>query len=84
MIILDVFYNLQTVTVPIQDVNEAPTDILLSGLMTVNAKANPGNPIGQLAAQDPDIGQLFSFSVIGQNSDVVQVSGVSRHLFYLS
>lgn len=69
--ILEVY--LQTVTVNVQDVNEAPTAIRLSGSNTVLADAETDHVIGTFTVDDEDKDQTHMFTITGQNSDILVV-----------
>ena len=68
------FSIFQQVEITILDVNEPPAKLLLSGSKSLDAKAEPGQLIGQLSAEDPDLGQQLIFSAVGANSDIVRVT----------
>jgi VCBS repeat-containing protein len=55
--------NLATLTIAIQGVNDAPTDILISNGSVVENEA--GALIGNLTAMDPDMGDAYTFSIVG-------------------
>ncbi|KAL5009032.1 hypothetical protein ScPMuIL_014613 [Solemya velum] len=63
----------KNVTISILDVNEAPTDIAMTGSHTISADAVPEFMIGRLSATDPDLHQTHVFSVSGPNSDIIKV-----------
>ena len=71
-------FHTKAVTIKVSDVNEPPTSIKLSGSQTVRATAEPGHVIGQLIVDDEDTIQTHSFTILGANSDLVEVS----HRFY--
>lgn len=66
------FQNLQ---IEVNDKNEAPTSIDLSGSQTILADAKVGDLIGQFSTKDPDQNQAHNFVLKGPNSDLFKVSG---------
>jgi len=57
----------------VQDVNEAPTAIRLSGSNTVLADAETDHVIGTFTVDDEDKDQTHMFTITGQNSDILMV-----------
>ncbi|KAI8744489.1 protocadherin Fat 4, partial [Biomphalaria glabrata] len=62
----------QVITITVKDVNEPPTAITLKGPHFLPATAIAPYPIDRLLAEDDDIGQMFTFSTSGTNSDLLQ------------
>ncbi|KAJ8308605.1 hypothetical protein KUTeg_013479 [Tegillarca granosa] len=69
-----------SITVRVQDVNEAPELITLSGTNSIVANAQPGYVIGKLLVKDPDIGQKFTFRIIGKNSDILEIKDANLQM----
>ncbi|MBB4042129.1 hypothetical protein GGR34_003814 [Microvirga flocculans] len=61
-------------TVTVTNVNEAPTDIALSGA-TVSENAASGTVIGTLSASDPDAGSTFTYAILNDPSGKFEVVG---------
>ena len=68
----------RSITVTLLDVNEAPTDIRLSGNHTLPENSPVGWSLGTLSTSDPDNGQVFTFALFGQSADIFEVRGWSR------
>jgi hypothetical protein len=51
-------------TIAVTNVNEAPTDIALSGSSTVPENASPTATVGTLSAVDPDAGDTKTFTLV--------------------
>ncbi|VDH93394.1 protocadherin Fat 4 [Mytilus galloprovincialis] len=64
--------NLQ---IEVNDKNEAPTSIDLSGSQTILADAKVGDLIGQFSTKDPDQNQAHNFVLKGPNSDLFKIDG---------
>ena len=64
---------MQELRIYVDDLNEAPENIVLSGSHTVHLLSDPDTVIGQISQQDPDPGQKHIFSMVGINSDLVTV-----------
>ncbi|MBI5568946.1 MAG: VCBS repeat-containing protein [Desulfomonile tiedjei] len=61
-------------TIAVADVNEAPTDIALTG--TTVAENQPANTVvGTLGATDPDTGQTFTYSLVSNPDDAFKIVG---------
>ncbi|MCH7228767.1 cadherin repeat domain-containing protein, partial [Haloferula sp. A504] len=54
----------EAVTIVIGDVNEAPTDVVLSGGGVAENQAS-GAVVGELSAVDPDVGDSFEYMLVG-------------------
>lgn len=65
----------ETFTITINDVNETPTAIALSGNMEVAENLPAGTVIGTLTTSDQDAGDTHSYSLSGIGSDLFQVVG---------
>ncbi|MCP9901258.1 PQQ-binding-like beta-propeller repeat protein, partial [Cyanobium sp. Cruz CV13-4-11] len=62
----------KALTVTVNNVNEAPTDLALSGSGTVNENAGPALVLGSLSSIDPDsptTPQSFSYSLVSGTGD---------------
>ncbi|MCP9859613.1 MULTISPECIES: ELWxxDGT repeat protein [unclassified Cyanobium] len=62
----------KALTVTVNNVNEAPTDLALSGSGTVNENAGPALVLGSLSSIDPDsptTAQSFSYSLVSGTGD---------------
>ncbi len=55
-------------TIDVQDVNESPTDIILSG-DTVAENQSIGSTVGSISTGDPDVGNTFSYSFVSGAGD---------------
>ncbi|XP_052104048.1 protocadherin Fat 4-like isoform X4 [Mytilus californianus] len=64
--------NLQ---IDVNDKNEAPTSIVLSGSQTILADAKVGDLVGQFSTKDPDQNQAHNFVLKGPNSDLFKIDG---------
>lgn len=73
MKMLVVAIHFKEYTIEVVDVNEAPTAIKLSGSNTVLAAAPKHHVIGILTAEDEDFGQSHTFTISGQNSNILNV-----------
>ncbi|MDH5399226.1 MAG: T9SS type A sorting domain-containing protein, partial [Cyclobacteriaceae bacterium] len=58
----------QVFTISLNDVNEAPTDLALSGL-SVAEKADIGTVVGTLATTDPDLASSHTYSLVAGAGD---------------
>ncbi|AKE63138.1 Alkaline phosphatase [Microcystis aeruginosa NIES-2549] len=58
----------KTLTITVNDVNETPTDLLLSAT-TVNENVAPNTVIGTFSSTDPDTGNSFTYSLIAGTGD---------------
>jgi hypothetical protein len=69
--------------ISIIDVNESPTNIVLSN-SAIDENLAPGTAIGTVSASDPDAGQTFTFSLAAGSGDsdngAVSVSGTTVSL----
>lgn len=65
---------LKTFVINVTNVNEAPTDITLSGTHFVDENAPLGTLIGELQALDPDFNNSFTYAVLG-NPPQFRISG---------
>ena len=63
----------RSIIVTLLDVNEAPTDIRLSGNHTLPENSPVGWSLGTLSASDPDNGQMLTYALFGQGADVFEV-----------
>jgi hypothetical protein len=63
-------------TITVRNVNEAPTDILLS-VLSVNENTTGGSAVGTLSATDVDAGNSFSYSLSGSDSSSFIIEGNS-------
>ena len=61
-------------TVTVTDVNEPPTDILLSSNI-VNEAAPAGATVGTLSTADPDLGDAFTYSIVGGDTTMFSIDG---------
>ena len=64
----------KTFTIPVLDVNEAPTAISLSGHTVVENSAG-GTIIGTLGTTDQDAGDAHTYSIVGGDMDKFAISG---------
>ncbi|MBA5777115.1 cadherin domain-containing protein, partial [Stappia sp. F7233] len=55
--------SVQTISVTVGDVNEAPTDITLSNA-SVEENSTNGTVVGTLGAADPDAGESFTYTLL--------------------
>ena len=62
------------VTIQIANINEAPTDLQLSG-MVAHEDWNPGAKIGNLSALDGDPSELFSYTLVEDDSGSFAIVG---------
>jgi hypothetical protein len=60
--------------IQIGQINEAPTDIALSHSSIWEGGTN-GTVIGALSASDPDAGEIFNFSLLGNPGDLFAIDG---------
>ena len=67
-----------TVTVDVTAVNDAPTGIALSA--NTIPENTPGATVGTLSATDPDTGDTVTFSIIGDDSGLFEISGTTLKL----
>ncbi|XP_033106388.1 uncharacterized protein LOC117108482 [Anneissia japonica] len=67
----------KTLTVFVDNVNEPPEGVDLSGTHSVPIDADAGYVIGQFQVHDPDMDQEHIISVEGQNSNLFKVDGTS-------
>ena len=58
----------ESVTISVDNLNEGPTDITLSG-GSVDENAGGGTVVARLAVSDPDAGDAFSYSIEGGSSE---------------
>ncbi len=65
----------ETFTISINDINDAPTAIALSGNMEVEENLDAGTVIGTLTSTDQDAGDTHTYSLSGIGSDLFQVIG---------
>lgn len=65
----------ETFTIRINDVNETPTAIALSGNMEVAENLPAGTAIGSLTTTDQDASDTHTYSLSGTGSDLFQVVG---------
>jgi len=68
-----------SVTLNVANVNEAPTDIVVTG-GTVGDKAIPGTTVATLTGQDPDRGDLLTYTIVDEfgdeyDDDLFSISG---------
>ena len=61
-------------TISVGDVNESPTDIVLSNA-SIDENSAAGTVIGDLSAADPDAGESFTFRLAPSGSTVFEVVG---------
>lgn len=61
-------------TISVTNVNEAPTDVSLSG-GSVDETASVGTTVGTLSATDPDSGDSWSYSLVGGDAASFGLSG---------
>ncbi len=64
-----------TFDITINNINEAPTEIALSGDMEVEENLDAGTVIGTFTTTDEDAGDTHIFSISGIGSDLFQVVG---------
>lgn len=72
---LPVLTTTKTVVIHLQDVNEAPTAVLLSGSHTVAEDATEGDIIGKLTPVDDDKGQVYTYAIYGRGVSAFKVNG---------
>ncbi|MBI5568940.1 MAG: tandem-95 repeat protein [Desulfomonile tiedjei] len=61
-------------TIAVDDVNETPTDISLSN--TIVAENQPADTVvGTLGVTDPDIGQIYTYSLLSNPDDAFKIVG---------
>lgn len=65
----------ETFTITINDINEIPTAIALSGNAEVEENLEVGTVVGVLSATDEDAGDTHTYSVAGIGSDLFQIVG---------
>jgi len=61
------FYE-KAFTITINDLNEAPTDIVLSA-SSINENVAVATPIGDFSSIDPDAGETFTYSLVAGSGD---------------
>ena len=64
----------KTIQVSLQDVNDPPTAVMLSGDHTIPENSELGYVVGDLSTVDHDKGQIYTYAVFGNGSDVFDVS----------
>ncbi|XP_052767838.1 protocadherin Fat 4-like [Mya arenaria] len=64
----------KNITIQVEDVNEAPFEIKLSGSNTIKADSTPGLIIGELQVYDEDFDQTHAFIIIGEHADLLKVT----------
>ncbi len=69
-------YQDQQITITITDVNQAPTDILLSETKVLENQPI-GTPVGSLTAADPDGGQTHTFTLVAGGAGCPGVGNAS-------
>jgi Ca2+-binding RTX toxin-like protein len=67
-------FDTQAISVVVTNVNEAPTDISLTGALVSENAAN-GTVVGNLSASDPDAGDSFVFALLDNAGGRFAVSG---------
>jgi Ca2+-binding RTX toxin-like protein len=67
----------QDITVTVQDVNEAPTDLLLSGSGTVDENSPVGTVVGTLSAVDQDAGETFTYTLLDDSDGKFALNGTN-------
>ena len=67
-------FSSKAVTVSVTDVNEAPTEILVSNA-AVQQSTTSGTAVGALSAVDPDFGDIATFSLVDGAGGQFDVSG---------
>merc|ERR1712018_808824 len=55
-------------TINVNDVNEAPTDLLLDNT-TLDENATPNSVVGQFSTTDPDSGNSFTYALVSGTGD---------------
>lgn len=55
-------------TITVTDINESPTDILLSSL-SIEENQPTGTTVGMLSTTDPDVGETFTYSLVNGLGD---------------
>jgi hypothetical protein len=69
----DTFYE-EAFTINVVDVNDAPTNILLS-VNTINENSSINTVIGTLSASDEDAGASHTFSIVGGDTSSFNING---------
>lgn len=71
-----------TLEVPVLDINEAPYGIKINNSSFVFLNENPiaGEDVGILQCLDPDLGQAYSYEVLGESKKYFKVSPSSNEL----
>eukprot|EP00947_MAST-08B_sp_MAST-8B-sp1_P003254 g3254.t1 len=65
----------ETFKMKINNVNERPTDVTLTGGNTIDEEMPAGTPIGTLTATDPDAGDTHSFRIDAPGSSDFEIVG---------
>jgi len=65
------FWKIETVTLRVLDVNEAPTNLEVD-LVPVSEDAAGGTVVGSLSAQDVDVGDIVSFSIVDDQNRPIE------------
>ena len=63
-----------SILVSLEDVNEPPTGIILTGNHTVPENSPDGYVVGDLSTIDQDFGQIYTYRIFGDASLVFDVS----------
>eukprot|EP00117_Sycon_ciliatum_P021146 scpid22649/ scgid18623/ Cadherin-related tumor suppressor; Protein fat len=70
----------RTIAFTVEDVNEQPTGILISGNHAVPENSPPGYAVGTLSTVDPDMGQIYTYILIGDAVKTFMIIDASNEL----